>query len=156
MTDRLDRRDQLFVRYRHRPGGTWLHTRVLRPEDQFFSLRQEETGETRHWLIRDLYAAAKIADCITAVLDQEGTEHVMRWNGIEQAHLDRLSPAQLEEPGILIRFPDGKSTVIDGNHRWVRRYQLGERTMRFFCFAEEQARLAMLILPEAYERIVLA
>jgi hypothetical protein len=58
-------------------------------------------------------------------------EHVRANNGVEVEHMARLTAADLERPGILVLWPDGNSTVIDGNNRLVRRWDDGLRTFRF-------------------------
>lgn len=49
--------------------------------------------------------------------------------GIEQEHLDTLTAARLDVPVISVLWPDGSCLLIDGNHRYYRRWQLGYKTV---------------------------
>lgn len=51
-------------------------------------------------------------------------------NGVEQCGLDRLPDAALDRPGYMVVFPDGTVTLVDGNHRAVKRFEKGYRTMK--------------------------
>ena len=58
-------------------------------------------------------------------------EHVRTNNGVEMQRVAGLSVADLERPPIALLWPDGHSSFIDGNHRIVRRWDDGLRTLRF-------------------------
>lgn len=53
-------------------------------------------------------------------------------NGVEQCGLDRLPDAALDRPGYMVVFPDGTVTLVDGNHRAVKRFERGYSTMKMF------------------------
>lgn len=57
--------------------------------------------------------------------------HVLTNNGVESKRLSKLTTADLERPGIMVLWPDGHSTLIDGNHRLCGRYLAGARDFRF-------------------------
>jgi hypothetical protein len=63
-------------------------------------------------------------------------QHVIKNNGVDPARLRTLSERDLHRPGIFIAWPDG-STLIDGNHRMCRLYQLG-RPFRFLLVPVEK------------------
>jgi hypothetical protein len=51
--------------------------------------------------------------------------------GIEVAHLNRLRSHQLDEPGLAVFLEDGSFLIVDGNHRYVKRANIGRAGMRF-------------------------
>ena len=57
--------------------------------------------------------------------------HVLDNNGVEAARLAEITDRDLDRPGILVMWPDNQSTLIDGNHRLCRRYNLGLPGFRF-------------------------
>jgi hypothetical protein len=60
-------------------------------------------------------------------------QHVLTNNGVEPERLPKVTAHDLERPGIMVQWPDSEnSTLIDGNHRLCRRYQLGLIGFRFF------------------------
>lgn len=59
-------------------------------------------------------------------------EHVLKNNGVEPERLETLTERDLQRPGIMIGWPDGHSTLIDGNHRLCGLYKRGVTAFRFF------------------------
>jgi len=47
--------------------------------------------------------------------------------GVEQKHLSTLKDSDLAKPVIVIIWPDGDGTVIDGNHRLLARARRGDK-----------------------------
>lgn len=78
----------------------------------------------------------------------EQAVHVIEHNGVEMGHLDRLSERAAEHPGILLEWNDGTETIVDGNHRYVKRWQLGKETMWFTIVTEEQIKPFLLDFPD--------
>ena len=59
-------------------------------------------------------------------------QHVLAYNGVEPERLPKLAAHDLERPGIMVQWPDDdNATLIDGNHRLCRRFQLGLKGFRF-------------------------
>jgi hypothetical protein len=75
-------------------------------------------------------------------------KHLRRFHGIEDNHINSISNTRAEEPGIMINFPDKTNVIADGNHRLIKRWELGYREMDFINFTEEEARLAELVIPK--------
>lgn len=73
---------------------------------------------------------------------------VIRNNGIEMDHLDRMSRADADDPGIILLWADGRETIIDGNHRFVKRWQLKLPDMWFSVITEEQIKPFLLDFPD--------
>lgn len=62
-------------------------------------------------------------------------DHIRAKMGIEQPRLDRLVSPWLEKPLIGIFWQDNKTmTIVDGNHRMVKLYETGAKTMRVYIF----------------------
>jgi len=58
-------------------------------------------------------------------------QHILHNGGVEPERLPRITGADLERPGLLVAWPNGYQTMIDGNHRLCRRMQLGTKSFRF-------------------------
>jgi hypothetical protein len=85
--------------------------------------------------IKDALAAKKLAfTMFEGELSQEWHDSVIRSNGVEAERVAQLTAEDLERPGIVIGWggpAQGEHTLIDGNHRMARRWQLGMKTFRF-------------------------
>lgn len=64
-------------------------------------------------------------------MDAHMIEHIRKNNGVEPERIASLTAADLERPAIVVLWPDGHSSVIDGNNRLVRRWDDGLKTFRF-------------------------
>jgi hypothetical protein len=65
------------------------------------------------------------------LIDPTWIEHIRTQGGTEAEHMARLTAEDLERPGIAVYWPhNGYTTVIDGNNRLVRRWDVGLRTAR--------------------------
>lgn len=144
---------RMFVPYLLAPGGRWSD-RIPRPEQQVFSFHKGSSGEVLHFdierlwqLIREHQPPFDLYPEVEASLEAEEVAFVRRTHGIEAAHLKRLTAARLEEPGILCDYGDGSSILVDGNHRYVRRFDIGHKTMRFIALQRDQWRLCLLDIP---------
>lgn len=58
-------------------------------------------------------------------------QHILDNHGVVRERLPQFDSHDLERPGIMVSWPHGYQTMIDGNHRLCRRYQLGLRSFRF-------------------------
>lgn len=57
-------------------------------------------------------------------VDYEHAEHVMNKNGVNFLHVARVSNLRLLDPILLLCHEDGTHILADGNHRYVRAWQL--------------------------------
>lgn len=73
----------------------------------------------RRWTEGEMELTARIVD------------HVWTLRGIEAGRVAAYPMARIDEPGIGCLFPDGGTLTVDGNHRLVKRWELGLRTMVF-------------------------
>lgn len=143
----------LSIPFKHVDGGV---TTGLVPNyrDQVFSHRDTE-GVFRHFHINtmkkilrhDRYGAV---ERIKVGIEMEDVMFIMNNHGIEKAHLERLTRFEIATAGIAVLFPDGSTLIVDGNHRMVRRYQLGKRDMWLSRFTMEQAMPCLLDMPDLY------
>src|SRR5262249_23067420 len=83
--------------------------------------------------IKDSIVADRIPASMYRVeeIPEDFYQHVLANNGVEPDRLAKFSERDLERPGIMVRWPHGETTLIDGNHRLCRRHQLGIKTFRF-------------------------
>jgi len=54
----------------------------------------------------------------------------LRGSNPELGHLARIDEKRLETPGIYARWPSGEYLLIDGVHRYIKRFRLGKPTFR--------------------------
>jgi hypothetical protein len=120
----------------------------------------DDDGVQRHFDINKLYRIAaanptsfpKLAMPIT---DQQAA-HIMRYNGIEQSRVRAITPKRAIEPGLVLQLDDNTHILLDGNHRYVKRYSMGRSHMRFYVFTEAEARPAMLLIPDDVGKYLLS
>jgi len=102
---------------------------------ELFSFEAPEIGQWRFDVrsIKDAIADRRMSAWMFRLDDvpESFYEHVRTNNGVEPDRLAKITGPDLERPGIMVHWPDGHSTLIDGNHRLVRRGMLGLRGFRF-------------------------
>lgn len=83
--------------------------------------------------IKDSIASGRITAEMFKVpeVPQEYYQHILQNGGVETDRLPKINGPDLERPGIMVAWPNGYQTMIDGNHRLCRRVQLGMKTFRF-------------------------
>lgn len=150
--------NDVYIPFKYRPG--FFHVTVdgtFRRESQVFSFQprneqNQNSGPMVHIAVPVLQRLIDVApegtERRTFQIRQQDALHVMSNNGVEKPHLDRLTQEYLEHPGILVDWSDGTSTIIDGNHRYVKRWLMGMREMDFWVVSELQARIAMIDFPD--------
>lgn len=101
---------------------------------EVFTFSAPEIGEVTFDVrgIKDALAAGTLMfSMFEAELDEAWSDHIRINNGVEAERMASLSAADLERPGICVHWPNGFTTVIDGNNRLVRRWDDGLKTFRF-------------------------
>ncbi len=149
----IDKEGRVFLPYKHQIGGVLITPGVVREDQQIFSHCSLPEGVYRHFDVGCLIRMARTAPPFTyatiavRLLDEDAAR-IASCSGIERPHLDRLKTHRLQEPGIMVLMPDGTTILVDGNHRYVRRWQMGLKTMSFVRFTEAQARRSLLAIPD--------
>lgn len=66
-------------------------------------------------------------------LNEEWYRYTLESCGCEEEHIARLTPSDLERPGIMINWSKEArhTTLIDGSHRLCRRWRDGLKTFEF-------------------------
>lgn len=86
--------------------------------------------------IKDAIASGRISAGMMRLpeVPESFVEHVLTHNGVEPSRLARVSESAAERPGIMVWWgpENGHSTLIDGNHRLLKRRLLGKPDFRFF------------------------
>lgn len=140
-----------FLPFIHRIGGVWIEMDRPRYGDQIYSHCSLPEHEWRHYHISTLKNLIRRGGVpsrkIGVALLPDQVEHVRQRHGIEPDHLQRLTREQLREPGIMVMLPDESMILVDGNHRYVRRFELGMPKMWFWVVTEESAKQALVALP---------
>lgn len=151
--------DIFIIPYKHVPGVMKVekdrHHRASHVFSyQFLDNDDVPHGDTMHVhiqkLVRQIEASPADYPQEDFLVTREQALHLIRHNGIEMDYVQRLSPSDADKPGILLRWSDGKETVIDGNHRYVKRWELRRKTMTFWIVTEEQIKPCLLDLPNGY------
>lgn len=103
---------------------------------EIFTFSAPETGDIVFNVrgIKDALADRKLPFAIYEVdLTEDWINHIENNNGVEQEKIAKVDDTRINDPGILLLWPWGDSTVIDGNHRMVARWRRGLRIFRFAC-----------------------
>lgn len=112
------------------PIGDMIHVDVGK-------LRRQIAAGTREEYPRKLYS-----------VNGPQAEFIIKHSGIEMEHLNRMHDAEAVLPGIILLWNDGQETIVDGNHRFVKRWQLGREHMWFSLVTEEQIKPCLLAFPD--------
>jgi hypothetical protein len=100
---------------------------------EIFHFTAEEVGEIVFDVrgIKDALADRKLLfQMFDTPLVEVWVQHIRAKGGVEAARMKQLTAADLERPPIAIYWPNGYTTVIDGNNRLVRRWDDGLRSVR--------------------------
>jgi hypothetical protein len=99
-----------------------------------FSFEHPDLGTLRfdvHSIKKALLEGRLVPHMFKIKIEPDFYEHVLNNNGVEAERLDKLSDRDLQRPGIMVTWPDGHSTLIDGNHRMCGLYKRGVTLFRF-------------------------
>jgi hypothetical protein len=101
---------------------------------EVFHFHEESIGELRFDVrgIKNAIIAGELpVEMYEMTLTQEYYQHILENGGVESDRLPSINIQRAIAPGIIVLWPHGYSTLIDGNHRLVRSWQLGLRTFRY-------------------------
>lgn len=108
-----------------------MHWTELNMREKIFTHISDDWGEIvfavnrlKKAVIGELNAERLSWVCIA--IEPSLAKYIFKFNGIEGHRLTRISEFNLDEP-LLFCDKEGKQILVDGNHRYVRRYQLGKR-----------------------------
>lgn len=146
--------DRLFIQFLHRPDGVWVD-RTFRSGDQIFNFVGENRGDDYETMCIYVTELKKLVQLFHAEVERweipltlKNVTEVRKNGGINTSYLPKISGPALNEPGLMLLLPNNEHILCDGNHRFVRRWDLGLRTMRFIAIQEAIWRLALLKIPE--------
>ncbi len=100
---------------------------------EIFAFNAEEIGDVIFDVrgIKDALAESKLVfKMFETPLNAPWVAHLRDKGGVEVERMKSLTDADLQRPAIAIFWPNGYTTVIDGNNRIVRRWDDGLRTVR--------------------------
>lgn len=150
--------NKMFIPFKHSDVRMCVEmTGVFSRESQVFSYqrRNEDNspeGEMIHvavWpLVEHIAGRAYMFPRKTYHVVTEQVDFLIQHNGVEMPHMDRMSREDAEVPGVLLLWPDGRETIVDGNHRFVKRWLLGLSYMDFYVVTEEQIQPFLLDYPD--------
>jgi hypothetical protein len=135
--------NQVRIHYKYDSGTTILP--MTKPDyyNQRFTHIDEETGEIRHFHIPKLRSLLNNwrVRLMTMAITEEQAELVITTHAVDERHLGNLA---IDKPGIICEFPDTTQLLVDGNHRYVKRFRLGLKTMEFWSVPENIWRKCLL------------
>jgi hypothetical protein len=139
-----------------RSNGVVVCLEVIRVEDQIYSHQSNsglDKGLWRHFHIATMVEMVKRHPdqftLLEVLLVADDATFILNNAGVERGYLSKLTADQLNQPGLMCLLPDGSSILVDGNHRYVRRFFDRCETMGFWQFTEAQARYALLDIPDS-------
>jgi hypothetical protein len=109
---------------------------------EIFTHHDPRTGRSRSWNATAMYNyAVRVQNKIAlAMLDIEPhiVEMCRTQRGVEQWKLDRLREPFLSLPIVMAELEDRTWLMVDGNHRYVRRSEVGFTSIQAYLFAFDQ------------------
>lgn len=142
-------------------GGWW--TLASRNQStklyQIYTWRNQHTGEETSWamgkIVHIIEARSPPQDTERKAVTKESVARMMQDGGLEDAQIRHLIDLRtrpglrrLEEPGIIVRYPDGSEIIADGVHRFVARGVIGIEWMDFHIVTSKEARAAEMDLTD--------
>ena len=85
---------------------------------------------------------------ITTDITQCQAEFIIKNRGVEKRKLDRLVEPWLSAPILALSMKDGTTLIVDGHHRYVRKYLDGETTIRAILVPYEVGERFLVSVPE--------
>ena len=108
-----------------------MHILECHPMDQLFS-HEDMTNVTRHFntsaMGRAVVNGTVKPEYHTMDLYEDLVDSVEQYHGVEQDHIDKVVET-IDHPILLVRFTDGSNLIVDGNHRIVKRWRMGLKTV---------------------------
>ena len=150
--------DRTFLPYKFDDGGTIVDPHNRDYNDQIYS-HLDTDGRDRHFHITKLQklilesltnqGSDGKAELGVFPVDRKNAASVAGRCSLDESHLGRLSAADVDKPGIICLFDDNAHLIVDGNHRYIKRYRLKKDTMEFWIAPEAIWRRTLLAVPLA-------
>jgi hypothetical protein len=121
-----------------------INERLSLNRSEFFAFRDWDDGQDILFDIRALKNAI-LENAIHFVtmeveLDEELVKRALTRGGIDQDYLNAPEQAHnIDMPTITVLWDDGQGTLVDGNHRIVKRYNKGLKKIRCIVVPDEKA-----------------
>lgn len=138
------------IPYKHRTGYTET-SEVPDYTNQIFT-HIEDGGFTRVFHVRVLEQI--IADGLPAsqrlpmVISPEQALYLYANAGVDRTWVAQMPQRRVDLPGIICILPDDKMILVDGNHRYIRRWQEHYDAMDFWVLTEAQCAPSILDVPD--------
>ncbi len=106
---------------------------------EVFTHYDPRTGRTRAWNATALYDYAvrfpNLVERATLDLEPQIVEMCRAKRGVEQWRLDRLCEPYLSLPIVMVELEERTHLMVDGNHRYVRRWEMGYSLINAYIYA---------------------
>jgi hypothetical protein len=137
---------ELRVHYKYDSGTTLCSDQPNRSNERF--VHTDETGQVRHFHIaklKTLLNQMSVRLCSVDITEPH-VAFVLENGGIDQAYVEQMDTTFINEPGIICEFDDTTQLQVDGNHRLIKRSQMGLASMEFWVVPEAVWRKCLLNL----------
>jgi len=143
----------------------------LPPTDECFTYTRTDTRKTYCFAVGAIIRAIRTGKLILPLhrfdFRPADIEHIEKFHGIERVKLNVLSSKHLHIPVLVVQWNDGQQTLIDGNHRVVKRarklglftveaYVLSEPVVDDWCIDITSTSALMKIIEEAAQKVFTA
>ena len=132
-----------------------IFTHILKQGDPLDGVRHFNT--TR--IILDLVAGRQKfpINVVKLGINQELHDLLVKVGGVELDHLARITPDRLEDPVLVLNWPQGEhQTIIDGSHRLVARFRRGlDFAMALFIEFEDIREYMVTDIPPQFEQLMI-
>lgn len=146
--------DKTFLPYKFDTGGVIVDPHNIDYRDQIFSHTDPDDQRTRNFHVTKLKQLIRqnTFPLIDFEISETHAKFVADHRLIDQTHItERMTDALVNEPGIICLFSDESQLTVDGNHRFIKRFQLGMPTMQFWLVPESAWRKSLVNVPSAFE-----
>ena len=75
-------------------------------------------------------------------------DHLIKNGGVEEEHIANFPRENYDNPLLVCRWEDETTTIIDGAHRYVKRYRAGEHSFRYLSIPLSICEKFLVDLPE--------
>jgi hypothetical protein len=149
--------DGVFLPYLYDKGGARINMCQPDYKEQYFT-HHDLDDQFRHFhiakLVKMIERNPNAFDIGVFPIDPQLVEFVRNNQGTDEGYLTRMSSQFIDVPGIICLFADGSQLIVDGNHRFVKRYELGRDNMQFHLIPESAWRKSLLRVPESFNKIL--
>lgn len=130
-----------------------IHDPRLTPKSQIFSHVDPETGQLRHFAASIMYDhAVKVKKNILSVyVNPADIDMLISQRDVNIEYAKSLSKEQCNQPIVFCAMPSDLFLMVDGHHRYVRKFLDKEIEIQAYLFLQEEWEQFLVELPGSEE-----